>query len=142
MQTISPSRNRFWQVITVCLTVVGILLFIYGSRIAASQSDDKEYVEGIKRQQLLSASALAMLHTGNPMQQDALADSAIVINKTASAEHKEKPGPDAVSKSAGKGRENKAAKPMPGDKQAGASSKHGRQDRHRLGPSGQQSAAN
>lgn len=60
-----PARNRLWQTITMLLTIIGILLFIYGSNKAVSSSDDKEYVEGKERQQLSGSSLLTTSHGGS-----------------------------------------------------------------------------
>lgn len=52
------------QIITLGLTVVGLILFVFGGSKAMSQSNDKQYVEGKQREQQLRASQLAALENG------------------------------------------------------------------------------
>ena len=47
----SHSATRFRQYAIYGLTLIGLALFIFGSGKAASQSEDKRYIEGNKRQQ-------------------------------------------------------------------------------------------
>lgn len=70
---------RIRQVITLGLTVIGLLLFVFGSSRAISQSNDKQYVEGKQREQQLRASKLTVVEAGgsynlantvNPFYQD------------------------------------------------------------------------
>ena len=60
MQTVSPlptSKKR--HLITLILTVLGMVLFFFGGSKAISQNDDKEYVEGKPWLQPADLSSLA-----------------------------------------------------------------------------------
>jgi hypothetical protein len=57
---------RLQQVVTIVLTVLGLVLFAFGGSKALSQTNDRRYVEGKKRQQqMIQADILANKHSGN-----------------------------------------------------------------------------
>lgn len=66
MQIVMPASNsKKRQFISVVLTILGMILFVFGGSKAISQSDDKQYVEGKPwQQQVDSSSLISGRHSG------------------------------------------------------------------------------
>jgi hypothetical protein len=59
MQIVLPASNsKKRQFISIVLTILGMILFVFGGSKAISQSDDKQYVEGKPWQQQVDTSSL------------------------------------------------------------------------------------
>lgn len=67
--------SRLRRIITVGVTVIGLILFVLGSSQAIDQSDERRYVEGKRRERRVQAVALAASHAKDNHAQSGIISS-------------------------------------------------------------------
>lgn len=87
--------SRLRQIITVGVTIIGLVLFVLGSSQAIDQSDDRRYVEGKRRERRVQAAVLAASHAeGNHAQSGFISSIAYNTQPKPTVQRPDNPPPE------------------------------------------------